>query len=281
MTIDKIHKIAAFSHNNIGGNPAGVVLTEKMLQEKEMLSVANKTGYSETAFLHPENDGWRIRYFSPEIEVDFCGHATIATGAVLGKRFGEGVYKLFLNNGAISLTVSESAGHDLTISLQSPETWSKPAPLAVVNEVLDLFNLKRSFLNTDFPVRYAFAGAKHLILVLKNREILANMNYEFEKTKTLMLQEGLITISLLWQGSANVFYSRNAFAAGGVYEDPATGAAAAALAGYLRDINWAGGNKFEIIQGEDMKVPSHISVEFTPIVGASVKISGKTREISE
>ncbi|PKV48554.1 PhzF family phenazine biosynthesis protein [Aquimarina sp. MAR_2010_214] len=279
MKTTKIQKIAAFSHNNKGGNPAGVVIADRMPKEEEMFNIAKEVGYSETAFLHPKADGWRIRYFSPEIEVDFCGHATIATGAGLGQSHGEGTYKLFLNNGEISVAVKKTSENDFEITLQSPETWSKPAPQNVIDDVLDLFNLPASALHKDFPIRYAFAGAKHLILVVNDRKTLADMNYEFEKTKALMLKEGLVTISLLWLGADNVFHSRNAFASGGVYEDPATGAAAAALAGYLRDINWKGNNKFEIIQGEDMQSPSRLIVEYTPVIGASVKISGNARNI--
>ncbi len=88
-----ILKIAAFADDNKGGNPAGVVICDEMPEEKEMFGIAKQLGYSETAFLKPFKDGWRIRYFSPEIEVPFCGHATIAIGAVLGDRFGEGVYQ--------------------------------------------------------------------------------------------------------------------------------------------------------------------------------------------
>jgi PhzF family phenazine biosynthesis protein len=76
-----------------------------------------------------------------------------------------------------------------------------------------------------------------------------------------------------------VFHSRNPFASGGVYEDPATGAAAAALAGYLRDIGWQGKNEFVILQGEDMGVPSRLMVRFSPKVGESVSVSGETRYI--
>ncbi|WP_074406858.1 PhzF family phenazine biosynthesis protein [Aquimarina megaterium] len=279
MKTTKIQKIAAFSYNNTGGNPAGVVITDKMPKEEEMFSIAKEVGFSETAFLHPKDNGWRIRYFSPEIEVDFCGHATIATGAGLGQSHGEGTYKLFLNNGEISVAVKKTTGNDFKVTLQSPETWSKPAPQTVIDDVLNLFNLPVSALHADFPIRYAFAGAKHLILVVNDRKTIADMKYKFEKTKTLMLKESLVTISLLWLDDNNVFHSRNAFASGGVYEDPATGAAAAALAGYLRDINWKGNNKFEIIQGEDMGSPSRLIVEYTPTIGSSIKISGSTRDI--
>jgi len=94
-----------------------------------------------------------------------------------------------------------------------------------------------------------------------------------------MLAKDLITISLLWQESDEVFHSRNAFAAGGVYEDPATGAAAAALAGYLRDIGWQGKSTFTILQGEDMGMPSRLTVKFGPKLGESVSVSGETRHI--
>ena len=107
------------------------------------------------------------------------------------------------------------------------------------------------------------------------------MKYEFELVKSLMAEEGLVTISILWQESDSVFHSRNPFPSGGVYEDPATGAAAAALAGYLRDINWQGKSSFTILQGEDMGVPSRLNVKYGPIKGESISVSGETRHITE
>ncbi len=93
------------------------------------------------------------------------------------------------------------------------------------------------------------------------------------------MEKELTTISLLWRESDDVFHSRNAFASGGVYEDPATGAAAAALAGYLRDINWKGPNAFTILQGYDMGMPSRLAVAYTPKVGEGVAVSGEVRHI--
>lgn len=75
------------------------------------------------------------------------------------------------------------------------------------------------------------------------------------------------------------FVVRNAFASGGVLEDPATGAAAAAFAGYLRDRRWSHGGHFVIRQGEDMGVPSVINVRLTGKVGALVQVGGKARVI--
>ena len=274
----KVLKIAAFSNDDMGGNPAGVVLCDEMPTQDAMLQAAKETGYSETAFLTPVAGGWRVRYFAPELEVPFCGHATIASGAALGKYSGIGEYKLFLNNGAISISV-EAHETNFRVALQSPPTWSKVAPQDLVDTILELFNLIRSDLDNTFPVRIAFAGARHLIIVLSERSTLANMNYDFEAVKKIMLEQDMITISLLYKESGSLFHSRNAFAYGGVVEDPATGAAAAALAGYLRDINWQGAHKFEILQGFDMGVPSRLLVEFNATKGASVKVSGTTRNI--
>ena len=275
-----ILKLAAFSHNNKGGNPAGVTFYDAMPSEEEMLKIASDVGYSETAFLVKQENGWRVRYFAPEMEVAFCGHATIALGAELGERFGEGEYQLELNDSTVTVR-AEKTEDGFVATLQSPSTYSENAPEDFVDKVLSSFSLTKDDLNADFPVRFASAGAKHLILVLKERQTLAGMKYPFEEVKALMAEQGVVTISLLWNESDSVFHSRNPFPAGGVYEDPATGAAAAALAGYLRDIGWQGKNEFIILQGEDMGVPSRLVVRFSPKVGESVSVSGETRTIIE
>ena len=138
-----ILKLAAFSYKGEGGNPAGVVFSDQMPAAEEMLEVAKQVGYSETAFLvkHAQADGWRVRYFAPVSEVAFCGHATIALGAALGERFGEGKYKLYLNDSEISVSAEKSANGIFTSTLQSPETWSKDAPEEYVNKVLAAFHL--------------------------------------------------------------------------------------------------------------------------------------------
>ncbi|GAB4497445.1 MAG: PhzF family phenazine biosynthesis protein [Anaerolineales bacterium] len=271
-------KLAAFSQNGQGGNPAGVAFYDEMPSAEEMMSIAREVGYSETAFLVKQSDGWRVRYFAPELEVPFCGHATIALGAALGERFGEGTYKLTLNDSAITVRASKS---DLGFSaaLQSPPTWTKDAPQEYVDRILTAFQLKKEQLDERFPIRIAGAGATHLIIFLKDRQTLADMKYPFEEVRALMAEQNLVTISLLWQESDSVIHSRNPFAAGGVYEDPATGAAAAALGGYLRDIHWKGAKTFTILQGEDMGVPSRLIVSFTEKEGESISVSGEVRHI--
>ena len=275
----EVLKLAAFSHNGKGGNPAGVAFYDEMPAAEEMLAIAKQVGYSETAFLVKQNDGWRVRYFAPEMEVPFCGHATIALGAALGEHFGEGTYKLYLNQSEISVRAERTGKGTIEATLQSPETHSENVPQEYLDKVLASFHLTVDSLAPVFPPRFASAGAKHLILFLKERKTLAEMNYAFDEVRALMAEQGLVTISLLWNESNSVFHARNAFASGGVYEDPATGAAAAALAGYLRDINWQGEKSFTILQGEDMGVPSRLTVAFTPKPGESISVSGEVRPI--
>ena len=145
-------KIAAFSDNSMGGNPAGVAFCKVMPSDDEMLAAAREVGYSETAFLVEQADKWRVRYFAPAIEVPFCGHATIALAAALGERCGEGQYRLVLNDSEIRVKAERSADGFLA-TLYSPVTFSEDAPQEYVDAILAGFNFNRDHLDPAFPVR--------------------------------------------------------------------------------------------------------------------------------
>lgn len=89
----KVERIAAFADGKVGGNPAGVVICDTLPDAPAMQGLASEIGYSETVFAAPSEQGWRVRYFAPEVEVDFCGHATIALGAALALRCGDGTFR--------------------------------------------------------------------------------------------------------------------------------------------------------------------------------------------
>jgi PhzF family phenazine biosynthesis protein len=103
------------------------------------------------------------------------------------------------------------------------------------------------------------------------------MRYDLAAGREFMNRVGIVTIALVYPEGPTLFHARNAFASGGVYEDPATGAAAAALAGYLRDIKWAHGGAIDIIQGEDMGSRSRLRAEIRPAMGSSIRVSGTAR----
>ena len=275
----KVRHIAAFSRDGRGGNPAGVAVCDALPEAAEMMATAKRVGYSETAFLAPHRDGWRVRYFAPETEVPFCGHATIASGAVLAERDGPGAFRLYLNDADLTIHAERAADGSFTATLHSPATASAPADDALVDRVLATFGFGRDAAHAEFPIRVASAGARHLVVVLRERASLAAMAYDFDALRAVMADAGLVTINLLWHEAGGRFHSRNPFPPGGVYEDPATGAAAAAFAGYLRDIGWHVARELEILQGEDMGVPSRLIVVFDDTPGARVAVTGETRDM--
>ena len=276
-----VQRIAAFSQEDNGGNPAGVVLSDEPINETEMARVAAEVGYSETAFAVSEDEtrrNWRVRYFSPESEVPFCGHATIALGAVLGETAGEGTFHLKLNNADITVEARQSPS-GMVAALSSPPTKSRDITNEERADVFSLFGLNDQDLDARLPPARIHGGADHIVLPLKDRNRLAKMSYDLDAGRDLMRRHGLITVMLVFIETDQTFVARNAFASGGVLEDPATGAAAAAFAGYLRDRSWPHGGKLTIRQGEDMGCPSLIEVELTNTPGSSVRVSGNARTI--
>jgi PhzF family phenazine biosynthesis protein len=271
-----VERIAAFSEGNSGGNPAGVVICDTIPTADIMQKVASDVGYSETVFAAKEGEFWRVRFFSPAFEVDFCGHATIALGAILATRFGNAVFPLKLNKAQI-VVEGFSDGQNLSAALDSPQTHSAKISNEVLDEALALFSLTKNELNYELPPSMAHGGNDHLIIGVSDRSVLSSMNYDIEQGAGFMRANNFATISLVYVESPQVFHTRNAFAIGGVFEDPATGAAAAALAGYLRDINWGHRGLITIIQGEDMGARSRIQVYLTDDVGSSVRVCGNAR----
>ncbi len=275
-----LYKIAAFSDGQNGGNPAGVMVGDAHPSETEMRRIAADLGYSETAFAKPEGGSWRVRYFSPESEVPFCGHATIALGAVLAMQRGDAVFKLKLNQADITVEGKSSDGQ-LSAALQSPPTHSAPLAAPLLAEVLRLFDYDPSQLDSEILPARAHGGAEHLVILLNSRDALAAMHYDLDAGRELMLREQLVTILFGWREHAQLFHTRNAFASGGVLEDPATGAATAAFAGYLRDISWPHQGEINIIQGEDMGSRSLLRAQIPATAGSSIRVSGSARIIEE
>lgn len=269
-------RIAAFSDGDSGGNPAGVLIGDVLPDAAKMQSVAAEVGFSETAFAAPDGDSWRVRYFSPESEVPFCGHATIALGAALVRQFGGGVFALILNQAKITVEGFRD-GANVAAALQSPPTHSKPAPQKLVAEAVALFGYSASDLDPAIPPALIHGGADHLVLALKSRQALAAMAYELKAGQALMRREGLVTILLAYAETPRLFHTRNPFASGGVYEDPATGASTAAFAGYLRDLGWPHGGAIDIVQGEDMGMRSRLHADIPPQPGSSIRVSGTAR----
>lgn len=273
MTTPRLHRLAAFTTDPAGGNPAGVWIGDTLPNVAAMQRIAAEVGYSETAFVAPAHGAERrVRYFSPEAEVPFCGHATIATGVALGSTEGDGTYRLTTSVGVVPVVVAVHDGQR-EASLTSVEPRQEPASEALLDAALATLDWQRGDLDPTIPPVRAFAGAWHLVLAARSLDRLNRLAYDFEAAKNLMARDGLTTYQLIWRESPFVFHARNPFPLGGIVEDPATGAAAAALGGYLRAAGLvAVPTNLLIRQGEAMGRPSRLRVEI-PAEGGIV-VSG-------
>ncbi|MFP8961242.1 PhzF family phenazine biosynthesis protein [Streptomyces nanhaiensis] len=288
-------RYTAFSSDPDGGNPAGVVLDASGLDEARMLAVAAEVGYSETAFLTPAPDGdgdgdaapgrgFAVRYFSPAAEVPFCGHATVAAAVALAERTGPGELVFATPAGTVPVTVTEDGGA-LRATLTSVEPYVADIAGDDLAEALAALGWQAGELDPALPARIAYAGARHLVLGAATRERLAALDYDFERLRALMLRLDLTTLQLVWRegepggGRDTVFHVRDPFPVGGVVEDPATGAAAAAFGGYLRALGLITAPAvLTLHQGHDMGRPGLLEVELRE-GDPRVRVSGAAARI--
>lgn len=274
-----VQKLASFTREGQGGNPAGVLLADLLPAAGDMQRIAAEVGYSETAFAAPDGAGWRVRYFAPEGEVPFCGHATIALGAALGQAHGAAVYPLHLNDSEISVEAYQQDGV-WGARLVSPPTRHSVADESLLQEAMALFGLTRDDLNPAIPVAKVHGGADHLAIALARDGAVTEMAYDFDAGAAFMQRHGFVTVTLFHRVAPDLIHARNAFSGHGVYEDPATGAAAAALAGYLRDAGLQSG-PFRVLQGQEMGRPSELWVTPRRGPGEPIEIAGLTEATEE
>lgn len=283
-TVTDVLRYAAFTSHPDGGNPAGVVLDAAQLDEQRMLAVAGEVGYSETAFVTSRDEQHRrfaLRYFSPLAEVAFCGHATVAVSVALAERIGSGPLVFDTPAGEIKVeTVTDGHGA-VRATLTSVPTWSRPAQAAEVDATLSALGWERADLDPALPPHVAFAGNEHLVLAAGSRGRLTDLDYDFEALTGVMQLHGWTTVHLVWRERDDRFHARDPFPVGGVVEDPATGAAAAAFGGYLRTLDLLPpAGVIAIRQGEDMGRPSDLIIEVGPhdarvrVTGHAVPIAG-------
>lgn len=280
----EILRYAAFTVDGKGGNPAGVVLDASGLDAAQMQAIATKVGDSETAFLVARDtrpNVYDVRYFSPAQEVPFCGHATIASAIALAERSPADVLIFHAAAGFVSIATFQNDKGELVAELTSVAPRVSQPPPDLLLAILGALRWSADDLDPDYPELLANAGAEHLVLVTKTRQRLADLDYDFDDLAKVMLQYGLVTVLLVWPESKNRYHARNPAAGLGVVEDPATGAAAAAFGGYLRELAMIGENaEFTISQGVDMGRPSEIAVSV--IAGEpGVRVAGAAHRIDD
>ena len=265
-------RYSAFTTDPRGGNPAGVVLDARTLRDADMQRIAAEVGYSETAFLSPRPDGaFDVRYFSPMAEVSFCGHATIAAMVAHAQRHGAGEHVLHAGVGPVRVSVDDA----LTATLTSVAPRVVPLDPGKLAAILAALDWRRDELDPALPPAVAYAGAWHPIVAVAQRSRLARMDYDFDALGALMARHDWLTVNLVWREDATTFHARNPFPPGGVVEDPATGAAAAALGAYL-DAQQAlpAARRLVVHQGSELGRPSRLSVYAPEDVRQGIRVSG-------
>lgn len=273
--MSEVLRYAAFSADPRGGNPAGVVLDARGLDDAAMQAIAAEVGFSETAFLIDRGGGrFDVRYFSPLAEVPFCGHATIATAVAYADRHGPGTLALVTQAGEVTVATTAEAGVTTATLTSVP-----PRSAALRDDDLELLlatlDWDRSDLDPDLPPRVAYAGAWHPIIAAATRGRLADLQYNVAALGAVMAHHEWTTIDLVWRESATIFHARNPFPPGGVFEDPATGAAAAAFGGYLRELDLVAlPATLTIHQGDDMGRPGLLTVDVPAEPGTGIDVSG-------
>jgi PhzF family phenazine biosynthesis protein len=278
-------RYSAFDVDGEGGNPAGVVLDARGMDEMRMQEVAAEVGFSETAFLtHDEGVGERrfgIRYFSPVAEVGFCGHATIATAVALAEQRGEtGELRLVTPVGEVKVETWREHGR-IFASLTSVAPAVREVDEADLGSALTALRWDAAELDPKLPPRIASAGNDHLVLAASSRARLAGLDYDMEALGDLMARRGWTTVHLVWRETETIFHARDPFPPGGVVEDPATGAAAAAFGAYLRSLELVMPPvRVTIHQGHDMGRPSRLLVDVPPGNRSGIKVSGTATPIS-
>ncbi|RWR17446.1 PhzF family phenazine biosynthesis isomerase [Microbacterium enclense] len=266
--------LLAFAAEPGGGNPAGVVLDATALDDADMLRIAADLGYPETAFVTArDGDRLRVRYFSPEAEVPFCGHATIATAVALAEAEGPGEFVFETTAGDVRVSARDDGGR-IAAGFTSVEPvvrdFHDPSPL------LALLGLDADDLDPRMPLAEAFAGNWHPVVAVRTLERFDAFGYDADALRVLMHERG-------WTGTVTVVHvpgevadgavveARNLFPVGDITEDPATGSAAAALGAYLRDrVGLPAPFHVTVHQGRHIGRPSILEVEVPTTGGIHV-----------
>jgi PhzF family phenazine biosynthesis protein len=278
MTSDVL-RYAAFTRDPAAGNPAGVVADARALSGDDMLGIAAEVGFSETAFVVRTGPlAFDVRYFSPRAEVPFCGHATVATAVALVDQ-GEvpaGSEVVFVTRaGSVPVRTRTDGDGFATAELTSVPTSQVEVAVDDLAEALSALGWRTDELDPALPPSVAYAGAHHLVLAAGSRDRLARLDYDMDRLRELMQPRDWTTVHIVWRASSAEFLARDPFPVGGVKEDPATGAAAAAFGGYLRDQGLLPAPATVTIrQGDDMGRPGTLTVDIPGTRGAGVRVSG-------
>ena len=208
-----IYQIDAFADHAFAGNPAAVVVLQAWLPDALMQAIAIENNLAETAFLVEEATGWRIRWFTPELEIDLCGHATLASAFVVFNELKAPGDCLRFNSMSGPLSV-ERVGEMLVLDFPS----RPPMPCAAPEGLFEALGMSPR----------AIAKARDHFIVMDSEAEVAALRPDFAALDKVESFGMIVTAP----GDSVDFVSRFFTPAAGIPEDPVTGSAHCTLIPY-------------------------------------------------
>ncbi|MDJ0632915.1 MAG: PhzF family phenazine biosynthesis protein [Xenococcaceae cyanobacterium MO_188.B29] len=246
-----IFQVDAFTDKVFGGNPAAVCLLENWLSDDVMQQIARENSVAETAFFIPLDEGFEIRWFTPEIEMDLCGHATLAAAHIIARHLNYSLSSIQFKSksGKLTVTIEDKL---LTLNFPSREPKPSKAPQIILDAIK--YQPKEILKSRDYIL--VFEDEEIIRLLQPNQSILDRIN----------LDPGGIIVTA--QGKNVDFVSRFFTPQASIFEDPVTGSAHCSLIPY-----WSKKlNKDSLVA---LQLSSRIGKLFCKNVGERVLISGE------
>ncbi|SFU77087.1 PhzF family phenazine biosynthesis protein [Alicyclobacillus macrosporangiidus] len=281
-----VYHVDAFTDRRFGGNPAGVVPDATSLTHEDMQNIARELNLSETAFLVPDqpSGGHRIRYFTPTSEIDFCGHATIGTSWVLATEYGwktsaSGI-SFHTNVGVIPVEwVLNQEGDAETVFMRQVPPRVRSTEVSP-DEIARIVGIHVSDIDANYPIRLAYTGNWHLLVPVRSRTAIDAAQPHLNELAEMNMKQQAATTHLFTfaeDGDPYDMYTRDFGPAVGIPEDPVTGAANGALAGYLvleGILNAEQTHSLRMAQGHAMGRPGMVLVNIVPGDAPQIRVGG-------
>ncbi|PRS81611.1 MULTISPECIES: PhzF family phenazine biosynthesis protein [unclassified Bacillus (in: firmicutes)] len=237
----RVYHVDAFTTEKFGGNAAGVVLDGDLLTEDEMQNIAKELNLSESVFLLPAHDkeaDYRVKYFTPTDEVNFCGHATVGLTWLLATELGLAKEKtgVVLETKIGNVPVVWHEENDKVIDVEMTQVAPKTRDFMIdLEELSDMLGISSNRIDPSYPIKLANTGNWHLLVPMKTQKDIDQAAPNLAALGKMNKEQNITTTHLYTFHTTKEcdLYTRD-FAPGiGIPEDPVTGAANGALAGYL------------------------------------------------
>ena len=213
------YQIDAFTGSLFSGNPAGVCILAAWLPDPVLQSIAAENNLAETAFVVQRDSFFDLRWFTPTLEMDLCGHATLATAHILYEQLGFG-------KSAIRF---DSLSGILSVKKQGDKTYSLDFPTDILRGY-DLMSKEAEMIRNILKINplAVFRGRDDFMAILSSEKDVASLKPNFVPLKELDAR-GLIVTA---KGDDVDFVSRCFYPEAGIEEDPVTGSAHTTLTPY-------------------------------------------------